>query len=108
MKEAATLQFERAIGEYATWLAVPEDDRSPAPAWWWSSALALRESAEPMPADWVQPLGLPAETTIGAGARMMLAALADQTLKPWPEEFPRRYKPRDVAVESGAVAKTAA
>ena len=38
MKEAATLQFERAIGEYAVWLAVPEEDRSPAPAWWWSWA----------------------------------------------------------------------
>ncbi len=51
MIEAATLQFERAIGEYAIWLAVPEEDRSPAPAWWWSSALAMRESTEAMPAD---------------------------------------------------------
>ena len=92
MKEAATLQFERAIGEYAIWLAVPEEDRSPAPAWWWSSALAMRGSDEPMPADWALPMGLPAESTIGAGARLMLAAFTDQIYQPWPEEFPRRYK----------------
>ncbi len=95
MRTAATLPFERAIGEYATWLAVPEADRSAAPAWWWSSALALRESTEPMPPDWSLPLGLPSETTLGAAARMMLAALADQTSQPWPDEFPRRYRSVD-------------
>ena len=92
MTEAATLQFERAIGEYAIWLAVPEEDRSPAPAWWWSSALAMRESSEPMQAEWALPMGLPAESTIGAGARLMLAAFTDQTQQPWPEEFPRRTR----------------
>lgn len=91
MKEAATLQFERAIAEYAVWQAVPEDNRSPAPAWWWSSALALRDSREPMPADWTAPMGLPLESTIGAAARLMLAAFADQTRQPWPDEFPRRH-----------------
>ena len=91
MKEAATLQFERAIGEYAIWLALPEEDRSPAPAWWWSSALTMRESSEQMPAEWALPMGLPLESTIGTGARLMLAAFTDQIFQPWPEEFPRRY-----------------
>ncbi|MDB5627662.1 MAG: hypothetical protein JWQ51_2 [Tardiphaga sp.] len=95
MKQAATLQFERAVGEYAIWLAVPEDERSPAPAWWWSSALSMRESVEPMPEEWALPMGLPAGSTIGAGARLMLAAFAEQTRQPWPEEFPRRYRRQD-------------
>jgi hypothetical protein len=99
MKEAATLQFERAIGEYAIWLAVPEEDRSPAPAWWWSSALAMRESAEAMPEGWALPMGLPSDSTIGAGARLMLAAFTDQTYQPWPEEFPRRYHRREAEAE---------
>ncbi len=102
MKEAATLQFERAISEYATWLAVPEDDRSPAPAWWWSSALAMRASSEPMPGEWALPMGLPAESTIGAGARLMLAAFTEQTYQPWPEEFPRRYKRADPEADAAA------
>lgn len=102
MRPAATLPFERAIGEYAIWLAVAEDDRSPAPAWWWSSALTLRESTEPMPAEWALPPGLPSGTTMGAAARMMLAALADQTSQPWPEEFPRRYKRPEPTADEAA------
>ena len=37
MHPAARLQFERMIGEYGRWRAVPEKERSPAPAWWWGS-----------------------------------------------------------------------
>ena len=45
MHPAAVLQFERMIGEYNTWRAVPEQERSPAPAWWWGSAMELRASS---------------------------------------------------------------
>ena len=40
MNPALTLQFERAVNEYARWQAVPAEDRSDAPAWWWDTALA--------------------------------------------------------------------
>ena len=46
MNPAAVLQFERMIGEYARWRAVPEKERSPAPAWWWGPAMELRNMAE--------------------------------------------------------------
>jgi hypothetical protein len=89
---AAKFQFERAIHEYAHWLAVAGDDRSAAPAWWWSPALAARESREPMPHDWSHMLGLPNGATYADAAQIFLRALADQTSLPWPEEFPRRYR----------------
>ncbi|MGY4301657.1 hypothetical protein ACVWXN_009752 [Bradyrhizobium sp. i1.4.4] len=34
MHQAASLQFERVMDELVLWHAVPEDERSPAPAWW--------------------------------------------------------------------------
>jgi hypothetical protein len=33
MHQAANMQFERLVREFAKWRAVPEPDRSPAPAW---------------------------------------------------------------------------
>ena len=50
MHPAAVLQFERMIGEYSAWRAIPEAERSPAPAWWWGPAIALRAASEPLPA----------------------------------------------------------
>ena len=47
MHPAARLQFERMIGEYARWRAVPEKERSPAPAWWWGPAMELRNMRSP-------------------------------------------------------------
>jgi hypothetical protein len=42
MPPALTLQFERAVNEYAQWRAVPAENRSEAPAWWWNTASASR------------------------------------------------------------------
>ena len=41
MHQAASLQFERMMDEFVLWHAVPEDERSPAPAWWWGPAMAV-------------------------------------------------------------------
>ena len=41
MHPATRFQFERAAREYADWREVPEDERSPAPAWWWQTALEV-------------------------------------------------------------------
>jgi hypothetical protein len=35
MHPAAKLQFERVVRKYSQWRSVPEEERSPAPAWWW-------------------------------------------------------------------------
>jgi hypothetical protein len=90
---AENFQFARIIREYARWIAVDEEDRSPAPAWWWSPAFALRNTAEPLPHDWSTMLKLPGGATYAEAARLFLAAQAGQTFQPWPEEFPRRYRP---------------
>jgi len=52
MNPALTLQFERAVNEYARWQAVPAEDRSDAPAWWWDTALAAVDETATMPVEW--------------------------------------------------------
>ncbi len=90
MHQAANVQFERAVQEFARWRAVPEDARSPAPAWWWGSAFEVIGVPQPMPAAWCASLELPDNATYAAGAAIFLNALADQTSLPWPGEFPRK------------------
>jgi hypothetical protein len=98
MHPAATLQFERMIEEYARWRAVPEAERSPAPAWWWGPAVELNGSIQPLPAQWCVTLGLPEHATYNAGAEIFLTALAGQTSVPWPFDFPRKTEIPDAPV----------
>jgi hypothetical protein len=84
----ATLPFERAVREFARWRAVPQKERSPAPAWWWGPAFELREMRQPMAADWCARLELPAGSSVADGAAVLLNSLADQTALTWPEDFP--------------------
>jgi hypothetical protein len=90
MHPAARLQFERVAREFAQWRAVPEDERSPAPAWWWQPAFAVARQQEEMAPQWCHHLELPLSSTYAAGASRLMQALADQTLLPWPDEFPRK------------------
>jgi hypothetical protein len=89
------LNFERAAGEFAKWRAVPEKERSPAPAWWWQPAFELLELHEVMQPQWCQRLEIPLQSTYADGAAVLLATLADQTSLPWPDEFPRKIKRDD-------------
>ena len=98
MHPAAVLQLERMIGEYNTWRAVPEQVRSPAPAWWWGSAMDLRASSQPLPAEWCVLLGLPDRATYASAADIFLGAFAGQTTVPWPYDFPRKAEVPDPAV----------
>lgn len=98
MHPADFKQFDQIVHEYARWRAVPDDDRSPAPAWWWSPALAMIDCADPLTDAWGECLGLPAGSPVSTGARELLAALADQTQRPWPDEFPRKYRPKEPAM----------
>ena len=90
MHPAAKLQFERIVDEFVRWRAIKEDERPPAPAWWWGPAFEARHVMQPMPADWCARLELPYGASYADGANVFLKSLADQTSLPWPDDFPRR------------------
>jgi hypothetical protein len=97
MHQAANVQFERAVDEYVRWRAVPEDDRSLAPAWWWGPAFEVLGVRQPMPAEWCARLELPDGSSFADGAGVFLKALANQTWLPWPEDFPSKARHSDPA-----------
>jgi len=97
MHNAVNLQFERIVDEFVRWRAVAEDDRSPAPAWWWGPAFETLGVQQPMPLEWCIHLGLPAGASYTDGAGVFLASLADQTSLPWPDDFPGRPRHSDAA-----------
>ena len=90
MHQAASVQFERAVHEFVRWRAVPEQERSPAPGWWWGPAFEIRGVRQSMPAKWCSSLMLPDGSSFATGAELFLQSLADQTSLPWPDEFPRK------------------
>jgi hypothetical protein len=95
MHPAARLQFERIVDEYERWRAIDENERPPAPAWWWGPAFELHESTLELPADWSTRLGLDKGATYSAGAKILLSSLAGQTLLPWPYDFSRKVESTD-------------
>ena len=90
MHTAAKLQFERVASEYSLWRMVPEEERSPAPAWWWQPAFQVVAQHEEMPELSCYHLELPVGSTYAAGAAVLMAPLTKQTSSPWPDEFPRK------------------
>jgi hypothetical protein len=98
MHPAAKLQFERTAREFSDWRSVPDEDRSPAPAWWWQPAIEVIAQQEEMPALMCYRFQLPVGSTYAAGAAVLMATLANQTSLPWPDEFPRKLG-RNVAKE---------
>ena len=78
------------VDEFVLWRGVPDDERSPAPAWWWGPAFEVLGLQNPMPAEWCAGLGLPADATYTDGAGVFLKSFAGQTYLPWPGNFPRR------------------
>src|ERR1700722_4740026 len=72
MHQAAKFQFERTAHEFAQWRAVPEDERSPAPAWWLQPAFEVVTQHEEMGALLCYRLQLPVGSTYAA-------AVASQT-----------------------------
>ena len=90
MHQAVNVQFDRIVREFAQWRTVPEDERSPAPAWWWGPAFEVRDVQQAMPADWCAQLELPTNSSYSAGAQTFLNSLVGQTSLPWPDDFPRR------------------
>jgi hypothetical protein len=92
MHQAARLQFERAVDEYMRWRAVPEEARSPAPAWWWGPAFEMLGVQQSMPGEWCVALELADGASFTCGAEVFLKSLADQTSLPWPHDFPGKAR----------------
>ena len=92
MHQADKLQFERTAREYSDWLAVPKEQRSPAPAWWWQSAVIAAAHPEAMTALLCYRFQLPVGSTYAEAAAVLSATLADQTSMSWPDEFPRKIE----------------
>jgi len=90
MLEALKIQFERAVKEYAEWRAVPDHERSDAPAWWGTAMDALGQQAA-MPIEWCSILGVSAGASFSEGALVLMAPIVRQTHSPWPSEFPRKF-----------------
>jgi hypothetical protein len=97
MHEAAKLQFERIAKEYANWRAVPDDERSPAPAWWWGPAMEALDQTGAMSPELCTGFDLPAGSSYGTASDVLMNALAEQTSLSWPDEFPRKLRQRDPA-----------
>ena len=97
MHPALTLQFERAVNEYAQWQAVPAEDRSDAPAWWWDTALAAGDETATMPIEWCVTLGVADGSTYAKGTEVFKNALVGQTYLPQSGNFPRKFKAIDAA-----------
>ena len=92
MHPATKFQFERIAREFSQWRAVPEEDRSPAPAGWWQPAVNVVAQHEKMGALMCYRLQLPVGSAYAAGTAMLMATLADQTSPPRPDEFPRKIR----------------
>ncbi len=92
MHQAANVPFERAVREFAVWRAVPEQERSPAPAWWWGPAFDVLGERQPMPAEWCADLELPDCASLADGAAVFINSFSGQTTLPWPGDFPRRAR----------------
>jgi hypothetical protein len=96
MHPAAKLQFERTAREFAQWRAVPEEDRSPAPAWWWQPAFEVVTQLEEMgallcyrlqlPVGWTYvPLPRLSEARSGSGICGLSCAGQSAPTSPQPE-----------------------
>ena len=90
MYQAANLQFDRIVDEFVRWRAVPEDERSPAPAWWWGPAFELLTVQNALPDETRTKLGLSGGASYADGARIFFKSFSGQTALPWPDDFPRR------------------
>lgn len=85
-------QFERMVKEFTEWRAVEVEQRSPAAAWWWSTAMAVLGDQQPMGPDFCAALELAPGSTFDAAGLKLIAAIAEQTSLPWPSQFPREVR----------------
>ena len=92
MHQAARLEFERVMEEFVRWHAVPQDDRSPAPAWWWGPAMAVADDQKPMSPSCCCALNVGEGTSFAEGARAILGLFTEQTSLTGPQDFPSKIE----------------
>jgi hypothetical protein len=97
MDGSARMQFERIAAEYAAWRAVPEQERSPAPAWWWGPAMEALDGRGAMSSVLCVGFALPPGSSYGEAAETLMKALAEQTSLSSPDEFPKKLHQPDPA-----------
>src|SRR5437868_6771050 len=93
MHQAAKLQFERIAIEYASWRGVPDDERSPAPAWWWGPAMDALDEAEAMSPELCARLDLAVGSSYGDATEVLMKPLAQQTSLSLPDEWFKHADP---------------
>ena len=87
MHPAAKLQIEKMACEYSQWRSVPENERSPAPTWWWAPAMKVVSQREEMTELSCYRLELPIGSTYAAGAVVLMSLLGKRP-SPGPLENP--------------------
>jgi hypothetical protein len=97
VQQAVKLQFERIASEFGSWRAIPDQERSPAPAWWWGPAIDALDEPDAMSPELCVSFELPAGSCYGDAAEVLMKALAEQTSLSWPDEFPRKFRQPDPA-----------
>ncbi|WP_375414782.1 hypothetical protein [uncultured Bradyrhizobium sp.] len=97
MHRSVELQFERIAQEFAEWRGVSDDERSPAPAWWWGPAMEALDEPDAMPAELCVSFELSPGSRYGDAAELLMKALAEQTSLSWPDEFPKKFPQPDPA-----------
>jgi hypothetical protein len=95
MHQAARLEFARVMDEFVRWHVVPEDERSPAPAWWWGPAMAMIDDREPMSGACCLAFGLNEGASFADGARTILSLFVEQTSLTGPQDFPSKAEGAD-------------
>jgi hypothetical protein len=70
-------KVERTAREFARWLAVSEEDRSPAPAWWWQLTIDVVAQHEKIGALLCSRLQVSVGSTYAAGAAVLMGTLAE-------------------------------
>ncbi|OPF92377.1 hypothetical protein [Rhodopseudomonas palustris] len=101
MHPAQHIEFNRLAQEMAAWRAVPADDRSPAPGWWWGPAMALRHAKQPLSPEDCRRFGLPLGASFADAGNKVMAFLAAQRSLTRPSEFPKhRSKHRPIKIAS--------
>ncbi|ABE38597.1 conserved hypothetical protein [Rhodopseudomonas palustris BisB5] len=90
MHPARIFQFERLLKEFSTWRAIPDDDRAPAAAWWWGTAMELRAETESMRPEYCAAFNLPEGACYADAASQLMASIAAQKSLTSVNEFPRR------------------
>lgn len=98
MHSGKIIQFERLLREFRAWRDLPDSERAPAAAWWWGTAVALRDESTPMPPEHCGVFGLADGCSYADAAERLIDMIAIQTSLPSPGRFPR--KPADPKLET--------